>query len=106
MSESRMRTRTGQEGFTLIELLVVIAIIAILMIANVVRGLLGGGSAGTETTDPPANSPYKNEGYQAPPADMSPPELPILERSLSVRSGEIVCQVTPPSRVRCTYCDP
>lgn len=54
-----------------------IAVIAILMIANVVRGLLGGGSAGTETTDPPANSPYKNEGYQAPPADMSPPELPI-----------------------------
>ena len=30
MSESRMRTRTGQEGFTLIELLVVVLIIGIL----------------------------------------------------------------------------
>lgn len=65
---------------TLIKL--VLLVMAIMFVSSILRGFLSGGPvAPTQPgqSDVPANGSYANEEYQAPPADMNPPELPAPE---------------------------
>src|ERR1044071_1700474 len=51
--------------------------------------------------------PYTTPAYSTPMlSGVRPPELPIFERSLSVRSGEMTSHDWPPFVVRCTCCEP
>ena len=56
-------------------------VFAIMVTSSLLRGFLAGGTGPTQTerTDVPSNGQYANEDYQAPPADMNPPELPAPE---------------------------
>ena len=60
-------------------------IIALMFVVSFVRGVLegvtsgpsAGGGTRSEAPARPGDGPYANEDYQAPPADMNPPDLPL-----------------------------